>query len=76
MWDRNGVQRGLEDTLLATTSINTAEAGKSRCSNAVKVAENIIAAEEQKHLATNKNNNNTESAKSVVDVNNLNKMNH
>ena len=53
---------------MATTSINTA-VGKSRASNAVKVAENIIAVEEQKHLA------NTESAKSFSD-NNLNKMNH
>ena len=49
LWDRNGV-RGTEDILTATTSINTA--GKSRCSNAVKIAENILAAE-QKHLTNN-----------------------
>ena len=67
MWGRNRL-RGKEDVLMATTSINTA-VGKSRASNAVKVAENIIAVEEQKHLA------NTESAKSFSD-NNLNKMNH
>ena len=53
---------------METTSINTA-AGKSRASNAVEVAENIIAVEEKKHFA------NTESAKSF-NVNNLSKMNH
>ena len=71
LWDnRNRLRGGKEDVLMEkTSSINTA-VGKTRASNAVEVAENIIAVEEQKiHLA------NTESAKSFSD-NNLNKMNH
>ena len=64
LWDRNEVHTS--DAFFKTTSINTA--GKSRCSNAVKVAENIIAAE-QKHLT------NTESAKSF-NVNSYKEMNH
>lgn len=66
LWDRNEVHSP-EGFFKTTTSINTA--GKSRCSNAVKVAENIIAAE-QKHLT-----NNTESAKSF-NVNSFKEMNH
>lgn len=66
VWDRNEVHSP-EGFFKTTTSINTA--GKSRCSNAVKVAENIIAAE-QKHLT-----NNTESAKSF-NVNSFKEMNH
>ena len=66
LWDRDEVHRS-EGFFKTTTSINTA--GKSRCSNAVKVAENIIAAE-QKHLT------NSESAKSFNVVNSYKKMNH
>ena len=65
LWDRNEVHSS-EGFFKTTTSINTA--GKSRCSNAVEVAENIIAAE-QKHLT------NTESAKSF-NVNSYKEMNH
>ena len=66
LWDRDEVHRS-EGFFKTTTSINTA--GKSRCSNAVKVAENIIAAE-QKHLT------NSESAKSFNVVNSYKEMNH
>ena len=66
LWDRNRMH-GKQDVLMETTSISTA-VGKSRASNAVEVAENIIAAE-QKHLT------NTESAKSF-NVNSYKEMNH